>query len=386
MKKLLRAAFLIAALAFAPTAFIGGVNVLTMPALAIEEAKTDVLEEVTLDTTEESESLTERLFNRIVKDPKILKFEKGPINSFEYGLIFQGTSDMRFSDQDTELKAKYPMIAEIWASTKFEGGKSEFKLSSQPFRDVDDFDKKFRATFKDFYYKRKLGKHHSVIIGNARAPVGVEGIVPTANTLFVKRSQITNAYSNQRVPGIRLQGDHGFVDYDLGGYLSTRDLQDFGEGAEFISWVNFKPFNKQEGSIFRNLKFGGGIDTGRRDGNNYNVAGLGASWDYKKVFADFECATADGSNGPSYSLKHTRGLYTTLGYNINKKWQILGRYDVFDPDKTKSNNLKTQYTAGINYYVIGQRLKFVLNYVLEQNQATPNNDKHAIYFMTQVQI
>jgi len=64
----------------------------------------------------------------------------------------------------------------------------------------------------------------------------------------------------------------------------------------------------------------------------------------------------------------------------------LGRYDVFDPDRTVSKNLRTQYTAGINYYAIGQRLKFALNYVLEQNQATKNNNKHAIYFMTQIQI
>ena len=359
---------------------------LTAPALAIEEPVEPVLiEEITLDIKEEK-GFAERVFDKVIREPKIHKFKRGPVDSFAWGVIFQGTSDMRFTDQDTELRTKFPMVAEIYASTKFEKGKSEFKVSSQPFRDVDDFDKKFRATFKDLFYKRKLGKHHSIIVGAARAPINQESLVSSASTLFVKRAQITNTYGNQRVPGIRFQGDYGFMDFDLGGYLSTRDLQDFGDGVEVISWVNFKPFHKKEGSAFKNLKFGGGVDNGKRGGRPYNVAGLGASWGYKKVFADFECATANGSNGANYSPKKTQGLYTTLGYNINEKLQILGRYDVFDLDRTKSSDLKTQYTAGINYYVVGQRLKFVLNYVLEQNQAARNNNKHAIYFMTQIQI
>jgi len=355
---------------------------------AKEETKVDCPadEVIKLGASEET-NFTTRLvggIDKFIKDEKVINFEKGPIDSFAVGATFQGLLNMHFTEQDPELRSNYPLFTEIWTRTRFENGKSEIRASFLPSRDLSGFDRKFNGAIFDLYYKRKLGKHHSIIIGNSRVPIGMDTVIHPSNTLFVKSAQMTAAYGN-RSTGIRLQGDYGIVYYDVGGYFSTRFMQDWGEGYETVDRITIKPFNNHEGSVFQNLKFGAGVNYGRR-GGDYTVSDVSASWDYKKWLVQAEYANANGSNGSVYNPKRSQSFYATLGYYITDKLQILGRYDVFDPDKTHSNDLITQYTAGLNYYVIGQRLKFALNYVLEQNQALQNNHKQYILFMTQVQI
>ena len=98
---------------------------------------------------------------------------------------------------------------------------------------------------------------------------------------------------------------------------------------------------------------------------------------------NFEYSDANGYNGPiGYSIdKKANGFYSTLAYKFTPKVQGLIRYDQFDPDKHISNNLRKEYTAGINYFVKGQGLKLVLNYVFCQNQALKNS--HRIVLGTQ---
>ena len=54
----------------------------------------------------------------------------------------------------------------------------------------------------------------------------------------------------------------------------------------------------------------------------------------------------------------------------------------FDPNKSISGDKRREYTAGINYFIKGQALKFVLNYVFCQNDAT--KDSHRFVLGTQV--
>ncbi|MBQ3819343.1 hypothetical protein II810_02740, partial [bacterium] len=60
------------------------------------------------------------------------------------------------------------------------------------------------------------------------------------------------------------------------------------------------------------------------------------------------------------------------------------RYDDFNPDENINDNNTREYSAGINYYIKGQALKLILNYVFCQNQA--GRDSHRILFGTQIAI
>ena len=44
--------------------------------------------------------------------------------------------------------------------------------------------------------------------------------------------------------------------------------------------------------------------------------------------------------------------------------------------------MRREYTAGINYFIKGQALKLILNYVFCQNQSAP--DSHRIMLGTQI--
>ena len=96
-------------------------------------------------------------------------------------------------------------------------------------------------------------------------------------------------------------------------------------------------------------------------------------------------ANANGYNGSyGFSRKHASGFYTTIGYMLTKKLQILACYDQFDPDKTISNNNKREYTFGLNYFVKGQALRFILNYAFCQRDNA--SDSHKIMLGAQILI
>lgn len=96
-----------------------------------------------------------------------------------------------------------------------------------------------------------------------------------------------------------------------------------------------------------------------------------------------EYANADGSNGSTgLTSKQRQGWYATAGYHLTKKLELIARYDEFDPDKNVAHNNRREYTAGANYYIKGQALKLVLNYVYCQNQG--NSDTHRLLLGTQL--
>jgi hypothetical protein len=106
-------------------------------------------------------------------------------------------------------------------------------------------------------------------------------------------------------------------------------LQHPTEGAEFVGWLNYKPFYNQEGSYFKNLKLGAGINYGR-NGGNYTVANFGAHWDYDRWSITTEGALAQGSNAIVYNADKQQGINATLKYKLTDEVELLGRYDIFD--------------------------------------------------------
>lgn len=236
----------------------------------------------------------------------------------------------------------------------------------------------------DAYIATNKIPHHRLLVGNSRPAVGVEGSYSSFTLPFMHRAQISRNFGTVRKFGARVMGNYDLVEYDIGGYSSDTYWQEFFPGAEFIGWINFKPLGKTDGRYGR-LKLGGGLQSGHRD-NNYCVTGAYVGYEYKRFMANFEWANADGYNGPiGHSVnKHAGGFYATLGYMITKKLQCLLRYDEFNPDKNLSNNKKREYSAGLNYYIKGQGLKLMFNYIFCQNENA--KDSHRIMFGTQIML
>ena len=236
--------------------------------------------------------------------------------------------------------------------------------------------------FADMYVGTNKIPHHRIWVGNTRPPVGMEGGFSPYTLPFIARSQISRNFGTVRKLGGRVSGNYDLVDYDLGLYSSDTYFQEFFPGTEFVGWINLKPLGKTDGK-YGKIKIGGGVQSGDRN-CDYTVTGAYLGYEYKKLLLNFEWADANGYNGPiGYSVdKHATGFYSTLAYRLTPKLQAMIRYDEFDPNKDIANNRKKEYVAGINYFIKGQALKLMMNYVFCQNEGL--KDSHRVMLGTQI--
>jgi len=214
----------------------------------------------------------------------------------------------------------------------------------------------------DNYIMRYWSKDDQVMLGYARAAVGIEGGESPFTIPFFGRSQISRTYGNVRTLGAKMQGSHKLYDYSAGFFSSGRFFQDFFPGPEFTGLISFKPLGLTDGR-YGKITMGGSMNSGNAE-SHYCVNGAHLIYDYKRFKAAFEYATADGSNGSTgFSRNSSEGYYGTLSYRVTPKIQALIRYDKFDPNKNKGNDMRTEYTAGINYFIKGQAMKLMFNLV-----------------------
>lgn len=241
-----------------------------------------------------------------------------------------------------------------------------------------------QTLFSDVYIATNKIPHHRVQIGHFRPQIGMEGGSSAYTLGFLGRSQIARNFGTARRLGGRIKGDYKYIDYDFGLYSSDTFFQNWFSGPEFVGWINLKPLANVDEKKYGKLKIGGGIDAGKRE-DNFFVTGAYVGYDYKKFSAEFEWANANGYNGYyGHSIKHATGFYTTLGYMITKKLQLLACYDEYTPNKEFSSNKQREMTLGLNYFIKGQALRLILNYAFCQNDV--GNDSHKIMLGAQILI
>jgi hypothetical protein len=218
----------------------------------------------------------------------------------------------------------------------------------------------------DAYIANTRIPHHRIVAGYTFTPTGVEGGQSIFTLPFTARSQISRTFGGVRGLGVRTIGTYPLVNYDVMVGSSDRFWHSFFPGAEFTGWVNFTPLGKTDGK-WGKLTVGTGVNTGRND-FTYTVGDAYVSYNYKKLTLNWEGAIADGYNGVVGSQNKAGGFYTTAMYNLTPKVQLLARYDRFDPNRDVANNMRTEITAGVNYFVKGQGLRFILNCVYCKNE------------------
>lgn len=316
----------------------------------------------------------------LFKDQLTKQFDKGPIESFHTWGVIQANSDTAIPESgDGNTRFNVGLINVLF-DAKTRDGKDDFRLMLDM---THQHNRPFMQQFvQDAYYETHRIPHHSILIGNSRPGVGYEGAQSPYTLPFINRSQISRNLANVRKVGIRVRSNYSLVDYDFGGYSSDTFFSEFMPGVEFDGWVNVKPLARTDGR-YGKLTTGAGIVAGNRHSTDYFVGGAYIGYTYKKFWTRMEYAVSDGSNGGSgLTDKKRQGWYVTLGYHLTKKLEVLARYDEFDPDRTISGNNQREYTAGINYYIKGQALKLILNYIFCQNEAKA--DSHRILIGTQL--
>ena len=306
------------------------------------------------------------------------RFDKSVVKTMHMFAYYRANASMDFYPDDEDFTYNFNDI-NVGANGKFRDGKTYYEAR---FRLTPQSRYSFLQNLpSNMYIANTAIPHHTVIVGNTRTATGYEGSKSSTVIPFVARSQISRNFGNTRKLGVRVKGKYDLIEYDLGGYSSDTYFREFFPGAEFAGWVSLKPLGKTNGKYGR-LKLGSGITTGKYD-IDYTVYGAYASYEYKNLYANFEWGKANGYNGArALSSNKAEGLYTTLGYRITPKLQVIGRYDQYRPDLNISDNMQKEYTAGINYFIKGQAVKLMLNYVYCQNES--KHDSHRIILGTQL--
>ena len=308
-------------------------------------------------------------------------FEKGPIDSIHTGFVFRGSLNTNIvNGGETHLDETYSMVENHFRGY-FKDGKTSFNLSTRygP-RDGLNF---MQFLVGNAFISHQITPHNRIIFGNSRTHTGEEGSKQVWAIPFMNYSQISRNIGNVRKFGARIIGDYDLIEYDFGGYSSDTYFREFFPGAEFTGWVNFKPLGKTDGR-YGKMKIGGGLSSGH-DRFTYNVIGAYARYEYKKFKTDFEFSNANGYNGNNgLCSNHARGLYSSMYYRIHPKVELLARYDKFQPNLDVSNGDIKEYVTGINYFIKGQGLKVILNYVFRQNDF--GKDSHRIIIGTQIML
>jgi len=304
----------------------------------------------------------------LLEDTMKMTFEKGPIESLAPWIDYSGAFSQAWTGPTYTNDTYGINFNDVGVNGKFRtkddpasGKKTVFRLMYNVGKEVQS--NTYMQTFMaDNYIMRYWSKEDQVMLGYARAAVGIEGGESPFTIPFFGRSQISRTYGNIRTLGAKAQGSHKLYDYSAGVFSSGRYFKDFFPGPEFTGLVSIKPLGLTDGR-YGKLTMGGSLNAGNAE-SHYCVTGAHLIYDYKRFKAAFEYATADGSNGSTgFSSNSSDGYYGTLSYRVTPKIQALIRYDKFDPNKDKGNDMRTEYTAGVNYFIKGQALKLMFNLV-----------------------
>lgn len=304
----------------------------------------------------------------LLEDTMKMTFEKGPIEYIAPWVDFNGCFQSVWSG-DNYANTLYGInFQDVGINGKFRtnddpasGKKTVFRMMYNTGKEIvgNTYLQSFMA---DNYIMRYWTKDDQILVGYARTAVGLEGGESPFTIPFFGRSQISRTYGNVRALGIKAQGNHKLYDYSAGIFSSGRFFKDFFPGEEVVLNASIKPLGLTNGK-YGKLTMGGSLDSGNAE-SRFFIAGAHTTYEYKRLKASFEYASANGSNGSTgFSANDSEGFYGTLAYRITPRIQVLVRYDQFDPNKAKANDRRTEYTAGINYFIKGQALKLMLNYV-----------------------
>lgn len=314
----------------------------------------------------------------LLEDILTIKPKKGIIKDMQFFGAYRGNMNFNFTEgQDTDTFYDVTAIETGIEGEFVNGWNYKFKTRLAPSNQWSFW----QNLLSDMYITNDNIKNHKILLGNSKLPIGVEGGQSSATLLFLNRSQFARTFANSRKMGLRVIGDLDLVDYDFGVYSSDTYFREFFPGVDFTGWVDFKPLGKTKGE-YGDLTLGTGISAGTHN-TDYAVGGAYFGYEYKNFLINCEGSIADGYNGQvGLSDKKASGFYTTLGYHLTPKIQMVARFDTFDPNRDNDNDERQEYTAGLNYYIKGQALKLMLNYIFCQDEA--REDSHRLFVGTQI--
>ena len=316
----------------------------------------------------------------LLKEDLTFKYAKGPVSQLQFFSGYRGTLNANFNPHSYSTNYENNTLQTGFYG-KFRNPNYNFKVMFKPLP-VHGIDY-YEGFLGDLYVMNTKIPHHQIVAGYSRVQNGIEGSVSSFILPFANRSQIARNFGNSRSLNLKLVGNYEYLDYSMSYGSSGRYITSGFPGTEFSGQFSIKPFGSQDGK-FGKLTLGSGVNVGHY-GGNYSVGNIYAAYKHKKFWSTAEAAIADGYNGSKgASSNKASGYAVTAGWKFNPHLQLIARVDQFDPDRDKLHNNRREYTAGINWFIRGQALKLILNFVYCDNKA--EKDSYRIMLGTQIML
>ena len=252
--------------------------------------------------------------------------------------------------------------------------------------------------------------------GQYKAPFGLEQLSPDTKLFLTERSQVTSALTPERQVGVEVWGkpfatampeqkdlltywagifngngrNNSINDNDEFMYAARIELQPWkGKLAEQEAWVRFGAnglsSRDASGTVLSpagtlRVNSDGSLSTftapsaAERQGYGLDGAFHWGPFDLVAEYLseDYEARPAGGA-APAFPDFRADGGYVQGSYFIiPKKLQVVARYETFNPGQVANDDIKSVF-AGVNYYIHGDDVKLMANYIHTWSDFRENN-------------
>ncbi len=263
------------------------------------------------------------------------------------------------------------------------------------------FDLATTAKLIDAYAEIDLNRYFNFTIGQAKIPFSLENVTSDSKLDFIDRSQGVEALvarskdvignQNGRDVGIQVGGallklkDRPVLDYTLAVLDGAGiNVVDNNERKDVSSRLILHPVSGLDiaGSYYNGSRFipgsaavktNGVITTPAVDPKSVerNRYGFDLNYEWKNL-----ALRGEYINGTDDQIKR-EGYYFTVGYYfLQKKFQVLGRYDFYDANKAVAGDASTWYVVAANYN-FSPNIRLQANYTFKQEEGTSISNNYA---------
>ena len=271
-----------------------------------------------------------------------------------------------------------------------------------------------KAAIRDAYIEAAFYEFFTPRLGQYKVPFDREFLDSGFNLQLIERSIASSEFSLQRDMGFQISGKKIFdsIDYSIGLFNGSGANQNNVDNDYMyvgrLVWSPFDSYPYSESAVDNpsnpvfSLGFAGAYMPGLEPGERASLAGkLGGATivpvesDVTQWTADLAYKRGKFSLSSGYYYRNIDPRYpTTFGeqnawgiflqsgfFIIPKHFEIAGRYAFVDPDNPEriSDNEKTEYTLGLNYYFSGHNVKTGLNYsFFSTDKQAGDEDEHVV--------
>lgn len=246
----------------------------------------------------------------------------------------------------------------------------------------------------------------NIKVGQYKAPFGLEQLTPDTSIFTIERSQPTGALTPEREIGVQLWGkplatlwpkQKDLIEYAFGVFNGNNRNTQLNDDGQFMyaGRVASTPFS---GKLFGQdvklkigadavySRYGAGTRISQTGNLKFNADGsLGSfsvpaaagsaakstSWGVDQsltvgpfdLIAEYLEEKVEPLNSTAFTPFIANGYYVQGSYYFpGKKFQLVGKYESFNPGQAKNDDIES-VIGGLNYYIKGDHLKLMLDYI-----------------------